>query len=147
MIFADSDNEWNSKNGNYVITIHIAISKKRHMANPKIHKTPPFLFQSSPPFFPYPPIYTKKFRTLPLKQFFPTSNPPILKWGISDYVNLVKTCLTRLRKWLYLSRLMFNNLKKLAKAVARKNKSNRFDSILVGVPTVLRFLVSIKNHS
>ena len=53
MIFADSDNEENSKNGNYMITIHIEISKKRHMANHKIHKTPPFLFHP-PPYFSLP---------------------------------------------------------------------------------------------
>ena len=35
MIFADSDNEENSKNGNYMITIHIEISKKGYMENPK----------------------------------------------------------------------------------------------------------------
>ena len=37
--------------------IHIVISKKRHIANPKIHKL------ASPSIFPYPPIYTKKFRS------------------------------------------------------------------------------------
>ena len=41
MIFADSDNEENSKNGNYMITIHIEISKKRYMENPKYTTPPP----------------------------------------------------------------------------------------------------------
>ena len=53
MIFADSDNEENSKNGNYMITIHIEISKKRYMANHKIHKTPP-IFIPPPPYFSLP---------------------------------------------------------------------------------------------
>ena len=60
MIFADSDNEKKRKNGNYMITPHIAISKKRHMVNPKMHKLPIFI-PTPRPIFPYPPIYLKKF--------------------------------------------------------------------------------------
>ena len=59
------------------------------MANLKIYKPPPPLhFCSNTPIFPYPPIYTKKIRPPippPLKQFFPTFNPPSFRkggWGV-----------------------------------------------------------------
>ena len=55
--------------------MHIAISKKRHMANPKIHTHSYFYY--NPSIFPYPPIYTKKFRTSPIKAVF----SPIYEWG------------------------------------------------------------------
>ena len=69
-----------------MITRHIAVSKKRHMANPKI--PPP------PSIFPYQPIYTKKFRPPPpIKAVFsnlqpPPSSPRHLVMGEgSDYSN------------------------------------------------------------
>ena len=56
-----------------------------------------------------------------------------------------KACFAWLRKRLYFSRLMLDNLTKLTKILARKIQCNRFCFISFGVQAVFRFLVSIKN--
>ena len=50
-----------------------------------------------------------------------------------------------LRKKCCSSRLVFNNLAKLTKILTKKNQCNRFCFISIGVQTVLKFLVCIRN--
>ena len=66
--------------------------------------------------------------------------------GLLSLLIFIKTDFRWLRKRLYLSRLMFNNLAKLTKILTKKiNVYNRFCFISVQVWAELRFLVSIKN--
>ena len=62
-----------------MITIHIEISKKRHMANHKIHKTPHF-YSTPPLFFPTHPFILKNFEP-PIKAVFSNLQPPFRNGG------------------------------------------------------------------
>ena len=71
-----------------MITLQIAISKKRHMAIPKIRKTPSHFYSNPPPpFFPTHPFIPKNLESSLLKQCFATSKPPHLEMGCLDYVS------------------------------------------------------------